>query len=92
MAPPLAAQFPEIRTYRGEGLDDPTATTRFDMTPAGFHAIVLSSQGTVVIEPAARGRAGQYVSYNQRDGPKEAGSFSCLLLGAEEASTQLHSK
>jgi len=63
MASRLAAMFPEIKTYRGQGLDDPTVTTRFDVTPAGFHAIVLSSQGTVIIEPAAGTRAGQYVSY-----------------------------
>ena len=29
MEPGLAAQFPDIRTYRGQGLDDATATTRF---------------------------------------------------------------
>ena len=85
MAPLLAARFPQIKTYRGQGLDDPTATTRFDVTPAGFHAIVLSTQGTVIIEPASRGRAGQYVSYDQRDAPKDAGSFNCLVSGAEQS-------
>src|SRR6185295_5595218 len=79
MAPRLAALFPTIKTYRGQGLDDPTATTRFDVTPAGFHAIVLSTQGTVIIEPAATGHAGQYVSYDQRDAPKNADSFHCLV-------------
>jgi uncharacterized protein (TIGR03437 family) len=78
MAPRLAAMFPEIKTYRGQGLDDPTATTRFDITPAGFHAIVLSTQGTVIIEPAASGRAGQYVSYDQPAALKNTGTFQCL--------------
>jgi uncharacterized protein (TIGR03437 family) len=90
MAPRLAAHFPGIRTYRGQGLDDPTATTRFDVTPAGFHAIVLSANATVIIEPAARGRPGQYVSYDQRDAPKD--SFDFLVPDGERSLAQSQSK
>jgi uncharacterized protein (TIGR03437 family) len=92
MAPQLAARFPEIRTYRGKGLDDPTATTRFDVTPAGFQAIVLSAHGTVIIEPAARGHADNYISYDQRDAPKDAGSFHCLFSDADQSLVQPQSK
>ena len=92
MAPQLAQRFPEIKTYRGRGLDDPTAVTRFDMTPAGFHAIVLSTKGTVIIEPAARGRGGQYVSYDQQDAPKDSVSSSCLVYGDEQSLAQPLSK
>ncbi len=88
MAASLAAQFSDTKTYRGRGVDDPTATTRFDLSPAGFHAIVLTSKGTTIIEPAALGRRGEYLSYDQRDAPQKAGTFSCLLLGAEHASAQ----
>src|SRR6267142_2825201 len=91
MAARLAAHFRNTRTYRGRGLDDPTATRRLDVTPAGFHAIVLSIGGTVIVEPAPHANPGQYISYDQRDAPKEAGSFSCLVLGAEQAA-QVQSK
>ena len=84
----LAAHFPDTKTYRGRGLDDPTATARFGITPAGFHAIVLSAAGTTIIEPAANGQRNQYVSYDQREAPQGAGSFSCVLLGAEQAGVQ----
>jgi uncharacterized protein (TIGR03437 family) len=84
----LADHARDIRTYRGRGLDDPTTTTRFDMTRSGFHAIVLSSKGTVIVEPASHGRPGQYVTYDPSQTQKETGSFSCVLLGAEQALAQ----
>ena len=62
------------------------------MTPAGFHAIVLSARGTVIIEPAARGQSRQYVSYDQRDAPKEGNTSSCLLFGAEQSLAQPQNK
>ncbi len=68
MAPALAAQFPEITTYAGRGLDDATATVRLDLTPAGFHAQILSATtGTVYIDPARRDDNRQYLSFFGHD-------------------------
>lgn len=79
----LADRYPEIKTYRGQGIDDPTATTRFDWTPSGFHAIILSTRGTIFIEPASSGDIVNYVAYFQSPLP---GTFQCNVDTATQES------
>ena len=67
MAPELQAQFPDIRTFLGQGVDDPTALLRCDITPAGFHAMVLSAGETWYIDPAQPGDRSQYIAYTKSD-------------------------
>lgn len=67
MAPALQAKFPTITTYRGHGLLDRAATIRLDRTPAGFHGLILSNQGTIYIDPYQRGDTSHYLSYYRRD-------------------------
>ena len=47
----LAKQFPEIKTYSGYNLKNPSTTAQIDFTPKGFHAMVLSANGTFFIDP-----------------------------------------
>lgn len=76
--PGLLKQFPELgRTYRGHGVDDPTATARFDFLPSGFHAIILSSKGTVLINPYERGDTDNYISYQKSASSQSKEGYSC---------------
>ena len=88
MEPALAARFPEIKTYRARGIDDPSATARFDSTPTGLHAIVLSARGTVLVEPYAAGDASTYISYYRHDLPEGADTLQCLTALGEDSPAQ----
>jgi hypothetical protein len=77
MEPNLAAQFPTIKSYEGQGIDDPLMTARIDWTEKGFHAIVLSPTETFVIDPLPlrRGDLSTYMSYRAADTPRKP--FQC---------------
>ncbi len=80
MAAELAAKLPEVETYRGVGVDDPTTVVRFDSTPAGFHAMIRSTAGTIFIDPYSRGETDIHISYDTRDyGRPEGKTFECRV-------------
>jgi hypothetical protein len=97
MEPALAARFPEIRTYAAQGIDDPSASARIDVTPAGFHAQVLTNQGTYYVDPYQANDTKHYIAYDRATytrsnapalkcdvhGDKHAGA----LVGANSVST-----
>src|SRR5262249_23586954 len=68
MEPGLAAELPGVKTFAGQGVDDPYASVRLDYTPLGFHAQVLSPHGRYYIDPYYHLQAsGAYFSYFARD-------------------------
>ncbi|MEO8276465.1 MAG: reprolysin-like metallopeptidase [Thermoanaerobaculia bacterium] len=68
----LAARFPEVRTYAAQGVDDTSATARLSVTELGFHGMVLSTAGTIYIDPWRKWEAGTVISYYQRDARRSA--------------------
>jgi len=75
--PALLEKFPELAmTFKGQGIDDPSATVRFDLLPNGFHSMILSPQGTVMVDPYSKNSTSTYISYFKRDVERPAG-FAC---------------
>lgn len=73
----LAKQFPEILTFKGQGIDEPAATIRFDWTPKGFHAMIFSPGGLALVDPYRSGDVEHYISYFKKDYQNPADSFEC---------------
>lgn len=81
----LAVQYPEIKTYIAYGVDDLSASGRLDFTPAGFHAILFTVEGTIYIDPYSRNTTEYYISYYKKDFiPSESNFFSEIgVLGTD---------
>ncbi|MBK9098127.1 MAG: T9SS type A sorting domain-containing protein [bacterium] len=82
----LAVKYPQIKTFLGQGTGkDSDARVRFDITPAGFHAIIFSTEGTVYIDPYSLGETRYYISYYKKNHipTEERLSLECTLLGAD---------
>lgn len=73
LAPELAARYPEIKTYRGYSTSNAAITTRLDVGPVGFHAIITLPQGRVIIEPYAPQQTRYYAAYFVKDVETPAG-------------------
>ena len=84
MEPGLAAQFPRIKTYLGQGIDDPTATMRCDLTPQGFHASVFSAEGSFFVEPVKEDARNYHSYFKQGRGQEK--DWQCFTNPAEAAS------
>ncbi|HEV2796574.1 MAG TPA: M12 family metallo-peptidase, partial [Nocardioides sp.] len=69
----LAARHPELKTYAGRAVGDPTATIRLDLTPMGFHASVRGSgdRASWYVDPAWNGDDSIYLSYRHGDLPRD---------------------
>ncbi len=83
MAPELSDRHPEIRSYRGQGIDDRSAVLRMDISPIGVHAMWRSAAGTMVIDPYQSNDSSHVIAYH-RNALQSANNFECLTQGEFE--------
>jgi hypothetical protein len=80
---PLESAGHETITYKGTGIDDPSATLRFERAFDGFHAMVRSSHGVFFIDPMARKppKEPSYLSYFATARPVPPAKLHCEVSG-----------
>ncbi len=77
-APELQQRHPEIRSFAGQGIDDPTAIARFSTSPYGMNVMITSAKhATVYIDPYTKDKR-EYISYSRKDLPASLETFVCL--------------
>ncbi len=82
----LAARHPDIKTYAGRGLDDPSASLRLSVTPLGVQASVRSAKGAWYVEPYYQLDQSLYASYYRADAQRRISSFSEGLIRQAQVS------
>jgi subtilisin-like proprotein convertase family protein len=92
MEAPLYAAHPELRQYRGQGVDDPGATMRLTLSPLGLNAMVLTSRGEPdrtggawYVYAYTKGNTELYTAFSLRDAGGEEKHFTCLTADAPGA-------
>ena len=80
LAPAVAAELPGVKTFRGQGIESPSATARFDWTPSKvFHGYVLAAAGTVYIDPYQENDRENYLVYYKHEYRARPRNLRCDL-------------
>ena len=78
LAPNVAAEIPDWKTYSGRGLDDPTASARLSWSKAGLRAFIIGADGSHYVDPYSAGDRTNYIAYRKQDvGLEGRGAFHC---------------
>jgi hypothetical protein len=68
----LADKFPELKSFKVYGIDDPSASGRIDISPSGLRGMLQTSKGRVFIDPVAN-----FYRVKTRQRNDFNGSFQC---------------
>ena len=80
MDPALAARYPEIKSYVGIGIENPTASAYISTSPLGFKSMVLNpGKPAVFVEPFSQDLQ-TYTVYTKADKKTAFTKFECSVL------------
>jgi len=89
MAPKLAAKYSTIRSYKGFSTTNRSKNIRLDVGSYGLHAAIHSIEGTVYIDPYARGNVDEYLVYDVKDYTSEV-KIDKPLCGSDDVMKDIH--
>jgi hypothetical protein len=80
MDPALAARYPEIKSYIGQGVTTPTSTIYFSLSPLGLQTMVIrADQSAEFIEPYTT-NLNAYAVYRKADKAASLNRFECKII------------
>ncbi|MGE4512772.1 MAG: reprolysin-like metallopeptidase [Chryseobacterium sp.] len=78
--PQLAAKYPDIKSYVGEGLENSSSTVYFSVSPLGLSSMeIYGDKSAVFIEPYTKDLS-TYVVYKKSDKKDNLDKFECTVL------------
>lgn len=86
MDPALANRYPEIKSYVGQGIDNPATTIYFSISPLGLESMMVNAdRSAVFIEPYTTDIS-TYIVYNKADKVASLSKFECKVINTAQAS------
>ncbi|REC59573.1 hypothetical protein DRF65_25175 [Chryseobacterium pennae] len=80
MAPELQAKYPDIKSYVGTALEDPSVYLRFSLSPVGFSSMITRSGISEFIEPYTEDRTVYAVFDSNARRGQEKDPFECSTI------------
>ncbi|MBV1888510.1 MAG: DUF5011 domain-containing protein, partial [Urechidicola sp.] len=75
----LEAKYPNIKSYAGQGIDDPTAVIRFSISPKGFQSMTLSADRAATFIEALTEDHSLYTAYTRAEKIDYNDDFECQV-------------
>ncbi|MBL6445437.1 T9SS type A sorting domain-containing protein [Fulvivirga sp. 29W222] len=77
--PDLAKKYPGIKSYAGQGMDNPTSTIRFSISnQRGFHGLLMTAKGMEYIDPISSDNS-TYAIYKRKSMNRDEKDFQCIM-------------
>ncbi|WP_390456350.1 reprolysin-like metallopeptidase, partial [Chryseobacterium sp. Alg-005] len=78
--PELAAKYPDIKSYIGQGLEDPNSTIYFSISSLGLSSMeIYGDRSAIFIEPYTKDLS-TYIVYKKSDKKDDLSKFECKVL------------